>query len=246
MARVLLTETDTNLIQLFNTHLQANGHEVIVHNGSDGLTEIVTKTKPSILVIRLKLGDMSRLDPVRKLRGSFQGCYLPIIAVQSRVSGDQRYSAYRYDVDDVLTEPFDSKELSLRVAAVLRRTGDAQQDEEMAWPTENTIHIGSITLQPSDLLLGINELKFQLTRTEMKILLCLAEFSGQHCENLWLQRRVWNFQSKFGSHHVQWHVSRLRKKLGPHGAFIVTIPGFGYMFDPDAVFPAHNLQSFSA
>jgi two-component system alkaline phosphatase synthesis response regulator PhoP len=237
MARVLLAETDKNLIPLLKAQLQAHGHEVMEHFGCDGLTETVAIAKPALVVIRLASGGTSRLSPVQKLRGSFQGCHLPIIAVQSRVLGDHRYSAYRYNVDDVLTEPFDAKELSLRVAAVLRRTGDSQRNEEKAWPTESAIHIGPITLLPAELLLSVNDKSFPLTRTEMKILLCLAEYPGQPCENLWLQSRVWNFRSKFGSHHIQWHVNHLRKKLGSHGLCIVTIPRVGYMLDSGAVLP---------
>ena len=72
----------------------------------------------------------------------------------------------------------------------------------------------------------------ELTPTEYKLLLLLAERRGRVQGRSNLLQAVWEAAPDIQTRTVDMHVQRLRAKLEPHGDLIETVRGFGYRFRP--------------
>src|SRR6202040_2063769 len=70
------------------------------------------------------------------------------------------------------------------------------------------------------------------TATEFKLLAILMERQGRVQERDRLLTDVWGYDSVIDTRTVDTHMRRLRDKLGPHGSYIETIRGFGYLLAP--------------
>jgi two-component system phosphate regulon response regulator PhoB len=68
----------------------------------------------------------------------------------------------------------------------------------------------------------------ELTPTEYKLLLTLAERRGRVQARAHLLQTVWEAAPDIQTRTVDMHVQRLRAKLGPAGELIETVRGFGY------------------
>jgi two-component system phosphate regulon response regulator PhoB len=67
-----------------------------------------------------------------------------------------------------------------------------------------------------------------LTATEYKLLLTLAERRGRVQARAHLLETVWEAAPDIQTRTVDMHVQRLRSKLGNAGELIETVRGFGY------------------
>jgi two-component system phosphate regulon response regulator PhoB len=124
--------------------------------------------------------------------------------------------------DDYLTKPFSPQELVLRVGAILRRLSAGG-----AGPSD-ILTIGSITIDREEHRVSADGHAIDLTPTEYKLLLILAERRGRVQSRAHLLETVWEAAPDIQTRTVDMHVQRLRTKLGEAGDLIETVRGFGY------------------
>jgi two-component system phosphate regulon response regulator PhoB len=74
--------------------------------------------------------------------------------------------------------------------------------------------------------------EIELTPTEFKLLLTLAERKGRVQARSHLLEAVWEAAPDIQTRTVDMHVQRLRTKLGAVGDMIETVRGFGYRINP--------------
>jgi len=127
--------------------------------------------------------------------------------------------------DDYLTKPVSPAELVLRVKAILRRTG-AQGDRD------EILRIGDISINRSAHTVALSGQSIDLTPTEYRLLILLAERRGRVQARSQLLQSVWEAAPDIQTRTVDMHVQRLRTKLGRAGDLIETVRGFGYRFRP--------------
>jgi two-component system phosphate regulon response regulator PhoB len=73
--------------------------------------------------------------------------------------------------------------------------------------------------------------EIELTSTEFKLLLFLAEKNGRVQSREKLLQNVWSYNNAGDTRTVDTHVTRLRSKLGAPGDIIKTVRGFGYKIE---------------
>jgi len=124
--------------------------------------------------------------------------------------------------DDYLTKPFSPQELVLRVGAILRRMRPAPVADSA------TITLGQLEIDTAAHLVRVGGEPVELTPTEYKLLLLLAERRGRVQDRGHLLESVWEAAPDIQTRTVDMHVQRLRAKLGEAGEMIETVRGFGY------------------
>jgi two-component system phosphate regulon response regulator PhoB len=110
----------------------------------------------------------------------------------------------------------------LRVAAILRRVSQPQAT------SADLLLIGPIKIDRAALAVHVADQPVELTPTEYKLLLTLAERRGRVQGRGHLLETVWDAAPDIQTRTVDMHVQRLRAKLGPAGDLIETVRGFGY------------------
>ena len=221
-ARVLVVDDEADIVALVAYHLARSGYRVsTASNGPDGLAA-ARQERPAILVLDLMLPGLSGYEVLEELRASDSTRDIPVLMLTARREEQDRIRGLALGADDYLTKPFSPQELVLRVGAILRRAGAA--------PTEagDMLQIGAIEIDRAEHRVRVDGQEVELTPTEYKLLLTLAERRGRVQARAHLLETVWEAAPDIQTRTVDMHVQRLRAKLGEAGNVIETVRGFGY------------------
>jgi two-component system phosphate regulon response regulator PhoB len=139
----------------------------------------------------------------------------------ARKEEPDRIKGLSLGADDYLTKPFSPQELVLRVKAILRRSAATPSAGEL-------LTIGALTIDRAAHRVSVRGREIELTPTEYKLLLLLAERRGRVQGRAQLLETVWEAAPDIQTRTVDMHVQRLRTKLDVAGDLIETVRGFGY------------------
>jgi two-component system phosphate regulon response regulator PhoB len=155
-----------------------------------------------------------------------------VLMLTARREEQDRIQGLSLGADDYLTKPFSPQELVLRVGAILRRVGAGGTN-----PSDK-IHLGALEIDTAAHVVRVAGDPVDLTPTEFKLLLTLAERRGRVQARAHLLQTVWEAAPDIQTRTVDMHVQRLRAKLGPAGDLIETVRGFGYRIRAPGVRPS--------
>lgn len=222
--KVVIIEDEQDLAELLAFNLGKEGWQTLVAlDGRSGF-ELVTAELPDMVILDLMLPEMSGTEVCRLLRKQESTAAIPIIMVTAKGEEIDRVVGFEVGADDYLVKPFSSRELLLRMKAILRRTAPEAK-------SENSLHLGSLSIEPSRHRVSVDDEEITLTSTEYKLLLVLAERPGRVQSRERLLQDVWGYSSEADTRTVDTHITRLRAKLGAAGEMIHTVRGFGYKLE---------------
>lgn len=223
--RIVIIEDERDLAELLAFNLEKEGWQTtIALDGKSGL-ERVTAELPDMVILDLMLPEMTGTEVCKLLRKQESTAKIPIIMVTAKGEEIDRVVGFEVGADDYLVKPFSSRELLLRIKAILRRSNP---DEKV----EKSLVLGSLTIDPSRHRVAVLDEEILLTSTEFKLLSTLAERPGRVQSRERLLQDVWGYSSDADTRTVDTHITRLRSKLGEAGDMIITVRGFGYKMEP--------------
>lgn len=219
--RILVVDDEPDIVALVVYHLAKSGYRVSsAATGTDAIA-LAKRDRPSLIVLDLMLPGMSGFDVLAKLREEEATAGIAVLMLTARKEEPDRIRGLELGADDYLTKPFSPQELVLRVAAILRRVSASGE-------TSDILAIGPIRVDRSAHRVTVNDHEIELTPTEYKLLLTLAERRGRVQGRAQLLETVWDAAPDIQTRTVDMHVQRLRTKLHPAGDLIETVRGFGY------------------
>jgi two-component system phosphate regulon response regulator PhoB len=222
--RILVVDDEPDITALVAYHLARSGYRVsTAANGQDAL-KAAREERPDIVVLDLMLPGISGYEVLRELRQRRDTADVGVILLTARREEADRIKGLTLGADDYLTKPFSPQELTLRVAALLRRLAAP------AVAGGSSLVEGPLTIDRGAHKVTLHGAEVPLTATEFKLLLTLAERRGRVQTRPQLLETVWEAQADIQTRTVDMHVQRLRGKLGDVGDMIETIRGFGYRF----------------
>ncbi|HTG80468.1 MAG TPA: response regulator transcription factor [Geobacteraceae bacterium] len=223
---ILIIEDEKDLAELVAFNLEREGYQpVIALDGPSGL-EAAQGNAPDLILLDLMLPGMPGIDICKVLKGNRQTAKIPIILLTAKGEEIDRVVGFEIGADDYVVKPFSTRELLLRVKAVLRRA----QPENSAG---RVIKAGSIVIDTERHIVTIDASEIIVTTTEFKLLLTLAERLGRLQSRELLLKDVWGYNYSGDTRTVDTHITRLRTKLGEAGGMIKTIRGFGYKMETE-------------
>ena len=222
---VLLVEDEPDLNQTVAFNLDSEGYSVeSAFNGKEALKLIEEKT-PDLILLDLMLPDMSGLEICRILRSSKKTKNTPIMMVTAKGEEIDRIVGFELGADDYIVKPFSIREFMLRVAAMLKRSGDKINNDE-----EKMI-FGSLEIDIAAHRVKLKDKEVPLTAKEFSLLHYLVERIGRVSTRDALLDDVWGYNCEVTTRTVDTHVKRLRAKLSDVGNNIETVRGVGYRFN---------------
>jgi two-component system phosphate regulon response regulator PhoB len=219
--RILVVDDEPDIVALVAYHLAKAGYRVsTASSGTDALDQIKREI-PDLLILDLMLPDISGFDVLDKLCQAEPTRDVPVLMLTALREEPDRVRGLSLGADDYLTKPFSPAEMVLRVKAILRRTGAPGSRNDI-------LSIGEIAINRSAHTVEVSGAPVDLTPTEYKLLILLAERRGRVQARSNLLQSVWEAAPDIQTRTVDMHVQRLRSKLGPAGDMIETVRGFGY------------------
>ncbi|MDB6172890.1 MAG: two component transcriptional regulator, winged helix family [Chthoniobacteraceae bacterium] len=224
--RVLIADDEPDVLALVGLNLSRAGFHVITAADGDTALARVLEQPPSLAILDLMMPGMTGLEICRIMRATPATALVPIVMLTAKSAEMERIVAFELGVDDYVTKPFSPRELVLRVSAILRKTA-AMEDKPPI------MQAGSITLDTQRHEVTVNNQPVDLTVTEFKLLSAMLAARGRMQARETLLTAVWGDEAEVEPRTIDTHLRRLREKLGPAGAQIHTVRGFGYRLNTD-------------
>ena len=223
MESLLFIEDDDGIRLALSMALEDEGYDVRqAPSGEAGLVEF-RRTPPDLVLLDLRLPDMSGFDVCRALRAE---SIVPIIMITAQTDTHDMVAGLEAGADDYVTKPVVPKELAARIRALLRRV---HLQGRATTPTATRFGDVEIRREQGIVLKGGAELN--LTKTEFRLMCEFADHAGAVLSRDQLLERVWGYEYLGDSRLVDAHVRRLRLKVEDHPddpKLIVTARGIGY------------------
>lgn len=225
-SHVLVVEDDPNVSDVVRRYLEREGHRVSL--AADGLSGLAAyrAEHPDLVVLDLMLPKLSGIEVCRTLRLESE---VPVIMLTALDEEPERITGLSAGADDYLAKPFSPRELVLRVAAVLRRSGGVGPARQRREPLTDD----DLVLDPEARAATLGGEPLNLTVREFDLLEFLLRHPGRVYSRAELLEHVWDWT--FGDQStVTVHVRRLREKIEAAPASpkrLLTVWGRGYRYE---------------
>lgn len=225
---MLVIDDDVELCQLLSQYLTREGFEIeSVHSGSLGFERAVSGNY-SIVVLDVMLPDIDGFEVLRRVRAESR---VPVLMLTARGDYHERILGLEMGADDYLPKPFNPRELSARIDAVLRRAwldphSRAPIPGERVLLEDIELDRGSRTARRAGQSLDLTTVEFDLLELFLKS--AGSVLSREEMVRLVLGRDFSPFERNMDT-----HVSNLRRKLGPRRdgtERIKSVRGIGYFY----------------
>lgn len=214
MSRILLIDDDIDLCELLSEYLASEGLAVeSVHDGEEGARRALSG-EYALAILDVMLPGMSGFDVLRRIRA---GTNLPVLMLTARGDDIDRIVGLEMGADDYLPKPFNSRELTARIRAILRRTRQEGGEAPARRPSPSKLIVGDIELNPSTLETLCDKRPVELTVVEFKLLEILLRSAGVVVSREELTKECLDRELTAYDRSIDVHMSKLRKKLGPAG-----------------------------
>ncbi len=225
MAKILIIDDDRELCELLEEFLCSEGFEIACAN--DGLAglELLSLEQPDLIVMDIMMPKLNGLDTLKQLRS--KNLLLPVIMLTARGDDIDKIVGLELGADDYLSKPFNPRELSARIKAILRRTTEDQISSVQDYTVEDII------VKPGSRQVFLDNVEIELTAAEFEILHLLLTNAGRVSTKEALTEKALSRKLEMYDRSIDMHISNLRKKLAnkPDGTQrIKTVRGIGYIY----------------
>jgi two-component system phosphate regulon response regulator PhoB len=224
MARILVVEDEKDLQELLAYNLRKAGHDpILVGLGHEALERAASEA-PDLILLDLMLPDMPGTDVCRTLKSNPATRHIPVVMLTAKGEEIDRVVGFELGADDYVPKPYSMRELTLRLAAILRRRAAPSTDGP------GLTVFGRLRVDREGHRVWVDAQEVALTALELRLLCTLYDRRGRVQSRAVLLDEVWRMSSDVNTRTVDTHVKRLREKLGDAGAYLETVRGVGYRF----------------
>lgn len=226
MTRVLVVDDEPQILRALRINLRARQYEVYTaQTGAEALQE-AARHLPDLIILDLGLPDIDGVEVIGGLRGWTDA---PIIVLSGRIGSSDKVEALDAGADDYVTKPFGMDELLARMRAAVRRSATDV--------TEPQVRLGELVVDLAAKRVITAAADIRLTPTEWHLIEVLLRHPGKLLSQRQLLNEVWGPGYADATGNLRLYMAQLRRKLEPDPArprWLLTEPGMGYRFQPDA------------
>ena len=225
MSKVLVADDDINIVKLIKLYLEKEDYEVVTANNGREALEVYNREDPSIIVLDIMMPELDGNAVCREIRKTSN---VPIIMLTAKGETFDKVLSLELGADDYIVKPFDPKELTARIKAILRRseTKNTTSDDKIVKFDKLEVNLVNYELKIEGRVL-------EIPPKELELLYFLASNPNRVFTREQLLEEVWGFDYFGDSRTVDVHIKRLREKLeGTEANWqLKTVWGVGYKFE---------------
>lgn len=226
--RVLVVDDERDIVDLLTFNLEKEGFAVTQSFDGESALKAIRTDRPDLVILDLMLPGLSGLDVCRQVRRDRETENLPIIMLTAKGEPLDKVIGLEIGADDYLAKPFNIRELTARLRAVLRRTASPADADR-----EGVFEFQGLRVDYRSYQVWVNGERIDLGPTELKLLRCLTLQPGRVFSREQLLDAVWGDEAFVEPRTVDVHISRLRagiEKDKEKPKYILTVRGIGYKF----------------
>ena len=222
--KILVVDDEEDLCEILQFNLESEGFAVDIANSAEEALKIISADYQLVLLDVMMEG-MSGFKMAEKVRKELH-LNVPIIFLTAKDTENDMLTGFSLGADDYIPKPFSIKEVSARVKAVLKRSGNADIPE-----IKRSVEASDVLIDLTTKNVTLNGKSILLTKKEFEILSTMAQSPGRIFSREDFLSKVWNDDGYVLERTVDVHITRLRKKLGDFGKHIINRSGYGYCFE---------------
>ncbi len=222
LPRLLIVDDEMRIRELIKKYAKFEGYEV--EEAADGL-EALDKCRTGeydLLILDVMMPGLDGFSVCREVRKRRP---VPVIMLSARGEEYDRIHGFEVGIDDYVVKPFSPRELMMRVAAVLKRTGSASTGEKEVYEQ------GGLRVDFTGRQVTLDGRPLSLSPKEYDLLFYLVRNRGVALDRERLITQVWGYDFYGDDRTLDTHIKQVRKRLGPLSGRIVTLRGVGYRFE---------------
>jgi DNA-binding response OmpR family regulator len=221
MAKILVVDDEDRIRELIKKYARFEGHDIRI--AADGLSamDMAASEHFDLIIMDVMMPELDGFSAAKSIRARSD---TPILFLSARAEEYDRIHGFETGGDDYVTKPFSPKELMLRVAAILKRTGGEKTTREV-WSREG------VTADITARTLTVDGEAVTLSPKEYDLFFYLLKNRNIALSREKLIENVWGYDFFGEDRTLDTHIKLLRRSLGPYAKFIVTLRGLGYRFE---------------
>lgn len=226
--KLLVVDDDPNICEMLRIYLENEGYRVkTAADGIDALN-VFKVYEPDLVLLDIMMPKKDGWQVCREIR---EISSKPVIMVTAKNEVFDKVLGLELGADDFIVKPFEMKEISARIKAVLRRYNAHSKNAD-----EEVVKFEHIEISLQKYELKLNGKAIDIPPKELELLYFLASNCNRVFTRDQLLDKVWGFDYLGDSRTVDVHVKRLREKLeGVSDKWALkTVWGVGYKFDATA------------
>ena len=225
--KLLIVDDESRIRTLIAKYAAFDGYGW--EEAADGMEAIEKARDDSVGLVILdimmpELDGFSAAREIRKFRPK-----LPIILLSARGEEYDKIHGFELGIDDYVVKPFSPKELMMRVAAVLRRTGRTEMQEN----AHEIVEIQGMKVDFTARRVTVDGETVELYPKEYELLFYMVRNRGIALTRDRLISEVWGFDFFGDDRTLDTHIKLLRRQLGDYARYITTLRGVGYRFEKE-------------
>ncbi|MBQ9824696.1 MAG: response regulator transcription factor [Solobacterium sp.] len=226
MTKILIVDDEAKIREMIEKYARHEGFETA--QASDGMeaVEMCENNSYDLIVMDIMMPNLDGFSAVKEIR-QFNPA-VPVIMLSALGEEYDRIHGFDIGVDDYVVKPFSSKELMMRIHAILKRVKASSPS------AGDTLSVGEMTIDYSARTVTIGGSRIQLSPKEYELLAYLAKNRGIALTREQLLSNVWGYDYFGDDRTLDTHIKLLRRNLGDYAKYIVTLRGIGYRFEKDS------------
>lgn len=222
--KVFVVDDDENIRELISLYLTKDGYEVDQFESGEKCMEALKNVSPDLVLLDIMMPGMDGYDTLKAIRklGS-----IPVIMVTAKDETFDKVLGLELGADDYIVKPFEPKEMTARVKAVIRRFQNADKVDN-----EGIVSVKNLTINMTDYNVTYFGDILELPPKEIELLNYLVSHPNRVFTREQLLDHIWGYDFFGETRTVDVHIKRLREKFEreDNGWEIKTVWGVGYKF----------------
>lgn len=220
--KILVVDDEQLICELIQYNLENEGYKVdICHSAEKALKLNLEDYR--LMIVDVMMEEMNGIKFAHTIKQNPDTAHIPLIFCSANDSEDDIVNGLNSGADDYILKPFSLREMIARVRSVLRRNSIAIPAVVCA-----NLEFKGLKADLSTQTVTLDEAPIQLTRTEYQILILFIKHANRLFSRAEIYEIVWPDQIMVSERTVDVNISRIRKKIGEYGRYLVNRSGFGY------------------
>ena len=220
---IVVIEDEEDILELIEYHLTKEGYRVTGFLSTQNVEQFLEEETPSLMIVDRNLPGMEGSEFIAYLRKV--GYDVPVIFLTAKDHESELEEGFEAGGDDYICKPFSPKELTLRIKALLKRSGALQKQDRIKYKAL-TIDLNKKDLYIENSLVSLTNLEFNLLHTFMRHI-------NKALTRDFLRDEVWGAEGEsVNDNAINVAINRLRNKIDPQNEkhYFEPVWGVGYKF----------------
>ena len=227
MYKILVADNDITSLESLKNLAELDGNKIYHAVNGIQAVKMCRESRFDIVIVDIMLNELNGLSVIKEIRKASD---TPIIVVSTINDEYHRISAFEFGADDYVVKPFSSKELMLRIEAILRRVKSASKSGEIK---HKIFTYKGISIDYDARIVTVDGVRKNFSPKEFELFSFLIANKNIAVKRERLISDVWGYDFYGDDRTLDTHIKLLRKLLAPYDKLIVTVRSVGYRFECD-------------